>query len=386
MTKILKNKTNVAFIATHPQGVKSFLLPHFFVLKKFVNIDLYTNLTLADVLSNDETTYTLNHINIQRYISPINDLIIILKLYQTFKKNKYDVVHTISPKAGLLGIIAAWLAGVPIRIHIFTGQVWANKSGSLRYILKFIDKIIAHLATNILVDSYSQEEFLIDNKILKHNSSEVLGSGSVSGVNLKKFFPNKKNKIQIREIFSTPFKSIVCLYMGRLNEDKGVIDLAKAFKKLAKNNPNYELWFIGPDEEGVYTKVRSILFEFSSQVKRKEFTTNPEYYMQAADFLCLPSYREGFGSVVIEAAACQIPSLVSQIYGLRDSIIDEKSGLTFEAGNVDDLARILERMFENPIFLKKMGRAALANVKSNFSQQILTSEMEKYYQKLLKVC
>jgi len=384
LIKIPKKDSNVAFLATHPQGVKSFLLPHFFTLRKLINIDVYTNLLLANALPEEEKAYTLKHITIQRRISPIRDLIVIWKLYQTFKKNKYDVVHTITPKAGLLGIFAAWLAGVPIRIHIFTGQVWANKRGFLRYLLKTTDKFIAFLATNILVDSFSQEEFLIENKILQKNESNVLGNGSVSGVNLMRFFPSKKNQIRIRKGLSTPMNSIVCLYLGRINKDKGVFDLANAFKKVAKNNPSFELWFIGPDEENTYVKVKSILNEFSSQVKRKEFTTNPEDYMQAADFLCLPSYREGFGSVVIEAAACQIPSLVSRIYGLKDSIKDNKSGLTFEVGNVDDLARMLEFMYKNPEHLKKMGKNAIDNVKNCFSEKILTHEMEKYYQNLLE--
>ena len=219
---------------------------------------------------------------------------------------------------------ASFLTFIPIRVHCFTGQVWATKSGLSRLLLKLIDKVVGILSTQNIVDSKSQYKFLVKENVLKKDKSLVFGSGSVSGIDLLKFKPNKKVKVKLRNKLKIPPASFVFIFLGRLNSDKGIYDLIHSFK--SADLKSAYLLLIGPDEENIATKFKSN----HSNIIFSGATSSPQDYLAASDILCLPSYREGFGNVVIEAAASGLPSIVSNIYGLSDAIIQNNTGLAHE--------------------------------------------------------
>jgi glycosyltransferase involved in cell wall biosynthesis len=161
------------------------------------------------------------------------------------------------------------------------------------------------------------------------------------------------------------------------------MDLARAFAEVALIHPYAELWVVGPDEDDWFQKMEKLLINVSNQVKRVGFTSEPERYMQAADLFCLPSYREGFGSSVIEAAACGVPALVSRIYGLNDAVIEGQTGWMHEAGNVKEIAEKLNVLLTNPVNLTNKGEEALRRTEKFFAERLLTSEMTKFYRELL---
>jgi len=376
-------KSGVVFLTSHPMSVNAFIKPHIGVLKSVTSVEVVTNSTEADLLQWVGVDIPIGHLQIVRRIAPWSDVRALWVLYWRFRKNSPFAVHSITPKAGLLGMLGAWLARVPVRVHSFTGQVWVTQTGILRWLLKLTDKLIAVLATDILVDSPSQRKFLIGQGVITEERSIVLGAGSICGVNVERFSPNAFVRKVVRDEMGTAPGAIVCLYVGRLNRDKGVLDLAVAFAQLAGKHPEAELWVVGPDEGDYFEQMKALLGDAVCKVKRLGYTPSPERLMQAADLFCLPSYREGFGSTVIEAAACGLPSLVSRIYGLTDAVVEEETGWMHEAGNVEDLLKQLDRLLTNPVELASKGIAARRNAVEQFSEKNITDAMLKFYQKRL---
>ena len=336
------------------------------------------------MLDNISVKAKIVNLPIMRNINIFADLKALFFLILIFQKNKFSLVHSVSPKAGLLCAISALLTCVPNRIHTFTGQVWATKKGFFRYTLKLFDKLIVVLNTNILVDSYSQQKFLINENILSNCTSFVLGSGSISGVDTIRFSPSISQSKIIRDSLHIDNSNVVLLFLGRLKREKGVIKLAHAFKEVINKNKNVTLLIVGQDEDDLK---KELLMNFDlcmDFVKFIDFTKKPEDYMNAADILILPSYREGFGNVVIESACCGIPSIVSNIYGLNDSVIDGETGLVTSDNSVKSLQEAIVTLITNKNLRLKMGKNALARGVEFFSQEIISLELINLYKRLLK--
>ena len=173
-------------------------------------------------------------------------------------------------------------------------------------ILMTIDKLIVKSATVILVDGQSQRQYLINNKIVNENNSYVLGKGSISGVDLSRFIPDDKIKIKMRTHLSLCENEVVFMFLGRFNVDKGILDLSYAFKKLREENKNIKLLLVGFDEENLEPQIKEIINDGESVIFTGP-TPTPQDYLQSADIFCLPSYREGFGTSVIEASLMKLP-------------------------------------------------------------------------------
>ncbi len=360
-------------------SVVAFLLPHLRILSSIAHLKVLANTQNTDLLSPWGLNIKLTPIGIERAMRPWLDFWALWSMYQLFKSSKPDAVHTITPKAGLLGMIAAWMAGVPVRVHSFTGQVWVTKSGLMRYILMAADFLISYFATDILVDSPSQRQFLIDHGIIKSGKSEVLGQGSICGVDTHRFKPDSEDRNKLRDELGVSDDQILLLYLGRLNRDKGVLDLADAFKKLAEKNHSLVLALVGPDEEDLFLQIHSRCENLLDRVIRHGFTNTPERYMRASDLFCLPSYREGFGSSVIEAAASGTPTVASKIYGLTDAVIDEQTGWLHGPGDVEDLVLKISYAISDINRLRVVGNQARDHVVNKFSQELITGAMVNFY-------
>jgi glycosyltransferase involved in cell wall biosynthesis len=321
---------------------------------------------------------------IERKVSPLSDLKILFRLISLFRHERFDLIHSIMPKTGFLAMLAGWLSGVPNRVHTFTGQVWANKTGWKKKALKAFDRLIVFLSTQILVDSPSQRDFLISEGILKPGQGKVIGNGSICGVNSKRFHPDPQTKSLIRQELNIDAKATVILFLGRLNRDKGMLDLANAFAKVASEAPETVLLLVGAEEDVSYTEIQKICGDFANHLRRVNFTPNPEKYMAAADIFCLPSYREGFGQSIIEAAASEVPTVASRIYGVTDAVEDGVSGILFPAGDIDQLQKNLLTLIKDREMREKMGLAAKKRSLELFSSSIITREIIQLYQGLIE--
>lgn len=369
----------ICFIVSSKITVDSFLLNHFEVLSKEFQIYLVGNFNTFSI---SPFVYETHFIKLTRKINLLNDLIVTFKLFLYIKKNKFDSVQTITPKAGFIGILAAFLSGVKNRIHTFTGQVWATKVGVSRFALMFFDKIISELSTSIIVDGKSQFDFLVNKKIINTHNSFVLGFGSISGVNIVKFCPREELKKRVRYNLDFNENHIVFSFLGRLNKDKGILDLVKAFKMLEKEYDFIKLIIIGVDEENIIKTVKKMTN--TDSILFLGFCDKPEEILQASDIFCMPSYREGFCTSIIEASALSLPVIASDAYGLLDTIIDGETGLRHKAGNVEDIYEKMKKLLLNNDLRKRYGINGREFILKNLSSDSISNEWFKFYQNILK--
>jgi glycosyltransferase involved in cell wall biosynthesis len=321
-------------------------------------------------------------IDIRRNISPLADLRALIDLIRLMRLEKFSLVHSVTPKAGLLSMLAAFICAIPVRLHMFTGQVWATRSGASRWVLKKLDCLIAFCATHVLADSPSQRDFLLNEKVLKNEKITVLGKGSISGVDVQRFHPNPGVRQTVRDRLGYTNDDVLALFVGRLNRDKGVLDLVRAFLQVSDEVANLALLLVGPDEDGLREEIEKVAAG-NLRLHLLGITSRPEEYMAAADVFCLPSYREGFGSVVIEAAACGLPAMASAIYGLTDAVEDGKSGCLHPAGDVASIAFLLKRFSCDAAMRASMGAYARQRAVSDFSSEVVVAEQVVFIGSLL---
>lgn len=333
------------------------------------NSDLYSMVQFVDV-------------DINRKFSILKDLIALISLFRFLREYQPDIVHSIMPKAGLLTALAGFLARVPVRMHTFTGQTWATQKGLSRVFFYTIDKLINFLNQRCLTDSLSQSEFLLKNRIAYQNKAlPVLSKGSLSGVDVARF--NQLELVsaaaQLRENLILTTNNIVLSFIARKTRDKGAIDMLQAFALIPNPDHNIKLLFVGPDEDGEIAHLRAARPELFCNVIDVGHVNNHEVYLAITDILCLPSHREGFGSIVIDAAAMGVPTVGSRIPGLIDSVADGETGILFEFENIPEFVQTLQLMIDDQALRQKMGVAAKLRVDQYFSADILYLALKDFY-------
>jgi glycosyltransferase involved in cell wall biosynthesis len=319
-------------------------------------------------------------VRIERKISPFRDLAALARLVWILVTGDFRVVHSIAPKAGLLAMLAAWIARVPIRIHTFQGETWAARRGLLRLLLKGADRVVARLATHRLVVSRSEQKFLVEQGVLGSGRSLVLASGSISGVDVARFRADLAARGRIRREFGLEDADLVFLFLGRIARDKGVLDLADAFASVAAEYPRARLLIVGPDEDRIRPLIPARAGAAAAKLRFGDITDAPEEVIAAADVICLPSYREAFGMVILEAAAAGIPAVASRIYGITDAVVEGETGLLHEPLNSRDLASQMKRLAGDPELRRALGEAARARVHREFQSERVIGELLKFYE------
>ena len=366
-------------MATVPFAFNWYMRAHVETLATEYRVTVVTSGTRDDIHPALDARIGFVSIPFQRKPSIPDDFRALWQLWRLFRHDKFDVVHSIMPKSGLLAMIAARLSGVPVRLHTFTGQVWATRRGAARRALQWADRLMARSATRVLADSHSQRAFLIENGIADPRRIDVLADGSVTGVDLRRFTRDDEARRSIRLQHGVPGDAVVFLFVGRLTRDKGVSDLLAAFESVAARSAADHLFVVGPDEEGLDASVAALAARIPGRVHRVGFSDHPEAYMSAADVICLPSYREGFGTVIIEAAAVGLPAVASRIYGVIDAVEDGTTGILHRPGAVDEIGAALERLASDPSLRMMMGRGARARAVARFSQERICGALLDYY-------
>jgi glycosyltransferase involved in cell wall biosynthesis len=368
----------LAVVVSSEVTVKAFLVGHIAALSRHYDVSVVVNTSDAAFLKPFGIQPRVFPVPIERRPRPDRDLAALRILVHLFRGERFDVVYSVTPKAGLLAMLAGFLAGVPVRIHTFTGQVWATRHGPRRSLLKNADRLLAALATHILVDSPSQRDFLIAERVLSAAKAEVLADGSISGVDTLRFRPDVQTRAAKRAELGYGEQDVVFLFLGRLNRDKGVLDLADAFASASRQASTARLLVIGRDEEELRSEMERRCADCLDRVRFVDHVDSPERYMAAADVFCLPSYREGFGSVIIEAASCGIPTLGSRIYGVTDAIAEGETGWLHPRGDSAALAALLVRCIREPSLIREMGSKARLRAEERFSQARVVHALETY--------
>jgi glycosyltransferase involved in cell wall biosynthesis len=374
-------KPKLCFVVSAPITAVAFLNKHIDYLSSDYEVVVVCNFdgTERGISKNAQ----LKNIRIARKISPFSDLGAVYTLTRFLKIGNFQIVHSVTPKAGLITALASRLAKSPIRIHWFTGQVWAIKSGFQRWIFKNLDRLVAKLNTSSLVDSPSQLDFLVKQRVVSPVKSQVLGSGSVSGVDTQRFQPNPETRDATRaELRISDPNALLILFVGRLNHDKGIDTLLEVFASHV-SQPKPILLLVGPDEENFIPRAQGLLGEQLKSFRHIPYTIHPEKYMAAADIFCLPSLREGFGSTVIEASASGLPVVASDIYGLQDAVRDRETGILVDARSATKLASAIRDLADNPTLRTSMGLAGRARAQRYFETTRLQELLRDYYLRLL---
>lgn len=367
-------------MVSDPLTVNVFLQNHIEYLSTLFDIHIIANLNQGKIIKHHNLK-SVKHLALDRKISPIRDLVVLIKLWIYIYKSNFDAIHTITPKAGLLGMLASKLARTKHRTHIFTGQVWHTKKGILKRFLKCIDSLLVKLATNILVDGHSQREFLIKEKIIKTTNSRVLGNGSISGVLPSKFYKKEELRNSLREKYLIKDTDTVFAFLGRMNKDKGVFDLLEAFSMLQQQYENSKLLMIGPDEESIQNNLQQ---ELKNKVIWIGHTDCPEDFLQMADVFCLPSHREGFGTSVIEASLIGLPVICSDTYGLKDSFVENETGLSHLTGIPNSLLERMKLILMSKELRIQLGKNAREYVLTKFGADEISLEWLKFYENIFQ--
>lgn len=378
------SKKKICFVVAISGTARSFLRDHIEALSKEYDVFLAGN------IHDDKEVELLeiedwHHIEIQRGISLFKDIKAVWHAYRYFRKMKFDAIHSVTPKAGLVTALGGRLAGIHHRIHIFTGQTWATRKGFMRRILKFMDKVIVRLDNHILVDGKSQRAFLIKEGVLHENQALVFGEGSISGVNITRFQPDKKARQEIRTKIGIKDNQLTFIFLGRLNHDKGTGELFEAFNRLSKESRNVFLLLVGVDEGGYLRRLKS----FENIIPGENFhyygsTREPEKVLNAGDIFVLPTYREGFGTSVLEAASIGLPCICSDAYGVLDAYIENVTGLRCHVGDAESLYLCMKQMYVNPHLVQQMGSNSRKRVLKDFSGEKLTKYWVDFYHNIIK--
>ncbi|PYC29557.1 glycosyltransferase family 1 protein [Aquipseudomonas alcaligenes] len=370
-------RKRLCFITTVPMAVSAFLRLHIERLANDYDVFVISNYGAEPVPQDERVTYL--SVPLARDISPIVDLKTLFQLVRLFRRHRFDAVHSVTPKAGLLGMLAACMAGVPVRVHWFTGQVWVTRMGAARFVLKSADRLIAATASHLLADSPSQRDFLLAEGVCRAGALEVIGDGSICGVDGERFRPDQQARERVRAEHGIPLDAPLVLFLGRLNTDKGLREMAEAMLALDERFPSLHWLVVGPDEGGMVEHILSVAGRLGERLHFQGFTREPEAYMAAADIFCLPSYREGFGSSVLEAAAAGVPSVATRIYGLTDAVEDGVTGLLVPQAKVPELVGALQRLLDDGALRAAMAEAARARALQRFSRERIVEGLGAFY-------
>ncbi len=320
---------------------------------------------------------------IERHISPLKDFIALCRLIRAFKKEHPDLVHSMTPKAGLLSMMAAKIVGVPLRVHTFTGLVFPTSKGFTKRLLMLTDRVTSACATHIIPEGEGIKDDLERFGITKKPMS-VLGYGNIRGIDLKYY--NRDEDVldeatKLRKSLKIPDNAFTFIFVGRLVADKGINELVEAFFELCSLRKNLHLLLVG-DEEKEFDPLSQKTIRIINDLKeihKVGWQEDVRAWYAIADALVFPSYREGFPNVVIEAGAMSLPSIVTDINGSREIIKSGKNGLVISPRDKNALMEAMRELFDNRKRTSQMANKARELVASRYEQGYVRQCQKDFY-------
>lgn len=320
----------------------------------------------------------------ERHISLVKDFVSLIRLIIAFHKEKPDIVHSMTPKAGLLSMMAAWCCRVPIRVHTFTGLVFPTSTGITQKILIATDRLTCACATHIVSEGEGVKNDLINYKITR-KPLKVLGHGNVRGIDLG-YYDSKRPEVHAAATKIRRDGIFTFVFIGRIVRDKGINELVQAFTRLNIQYPHTRLLLVGPFED----KLDPLMPETMAEIERNKAIeavgqqNDVRPWLGASDALVFPSYREGFPNVVIEAGAMGLPSIVTDINGSREIIIDGNNGIVIPPRQSETLRRAMEVFVTDGEFVSRLAANARPLVASRYEQSFVRNCLKEYYKEILK--
>ncbi|MCA8988242.1 MAG: glycosyltransferase family 4 protein [Planctomycetaceae bacterium] len=331
----------------------------------------------------------IHRIAMTRAISPFADLWALFQLLLLFARLKPTIVNASTPKAGLLGMLAAWLMRVPVRVYLLRGLRSETSQGFAQRLLNGMEQLAAWCAQDVIAVSHSLKETYLQYGLTSAHKLQVLGAGSSNGVQAERFAQTDSRRKQVKEIrtrFGIPQNSFVIGFVGRLVVDKGIDDLVAAFDQICLDNPHAQphLVLVGdiePEAPPAEETVRHL--HENPRIHVTGFVADPESYYGCFDLLAFPSFREGFPNVPLEAAAAGIPTVGYRATGTSDAVIPGQTGLLAELHNRKEFVACLQYYLENEAVRRRHGENALARVKLTFRPETVFDQWRKFYESRL---
>lgn len=339
-----------------------------------------------EVLADEGCPHIIIHMT--RQITPISDMVSLIRLIRLFRKFKPDIIHSHTPKAGFLAMIAGKMTGVKIRVHTIAGLRFMTAGGMTRTLLTQMEKMTGRCATHAWPNSFSLFEYIKENKLVSPKKLEVIGKGSSNGINLDRYSPAsiQPHKLEaIKKQIGYDENLIYLLSVGRIVKDKGIDELVQAFDAAYQKNERLRLLLVGEYEDALdpVSDFARNMIKTHPGVIMAGWSSEVEYYMVLAYALLHPSYREGFPNVVLQAGAMGCPVIVSRIPGNIDIVDHHETGLIFDVKNVASLSAVLDFAIDNPSRLKSYALNLRQKIEKYFDQKVVQAAILERYRQLL---
>ena len=332
-------------------------------------------------------------INMSRKITPFQDLKSLWEMWNFLRKEKPQIVHTHTPKAGIIGMLAARLAGVPHRLHTVAGLPLMEVTGTKRKILNFVEKLTYSSATRVYPNSKGLYDFILQNNFTQSNKLKIIANGSSNGIDTTFFSPaqvTETERVTLREKLNIQPNDFVFVFVGRIVSDKGINELIKAFSELqaAENNEpaGIKLLLVGGLENDLDPLNPETLAEINQNkdIISVGFQQDVRSFFAIADALVFPSYREGFPNVVMQAGAMGLPSIVSDINGCNEIIIEGENGLIIPSKNVEKLKEKMLTLAKDKNLYTKLKGNSRRMIENRYEQSVVWNALLEEYEGLLQ--
>lgn len=327
------------------------------------------------------------HLEMTRKITPIKDVIALLKLIRFLIKEKPLMVHSHTPKAGILAMLASKIAQVPIRLHTVAGMPLAESNGVKRKMLEIIEKLTYYCATKVYPNSKGLYDFILENKFTNKQKMKFIGNGSSNGINTSYFSPDsvsEETKLELKKELLITNDDFVYVFVGRLVGDKGINELIQAFIKIQKNNYNLKLLLVGSQEKDLDPLKDSTLLEIKSNknIISVGFKQDVRPYLSVSNALVFPSYREGFPNVVMQAGAMGLPSIVTDINGCNEIIEDGINGILIPTKSSAAVEIAMKKLLNDKPYLIKLKMISREMITSRYEQKVIWESLLNEYKNL----
>ncbi|WP_420386077.1 glycosyltransferase family 4 protein [Roseivirga sp.] len=320
---------------------------------------------------------------LSRSISPFLDIYAIIKLTLWLRKGKFDIVHSHTPKAGFVGMIASYLARIPIRMHTIAGIPWIQSSGIKRSILRSVDRLIYLCATNVYSNSRELLKFIERERLVHIRKLNILGLGSSNGIDMEYFSPESVNlsKGELREDLGIKSDSFVYLFVGRVVRDKGMNELFRAFSQMSTG---CNLVIVGPLESSLdpFDSQALEFFQNSENVHMMGYQNDVRPFFKLSDVLVFPSHREGFPNVPLQALAMELPSIVTDINGCNEIVQQELNGLLIKPKCSESLLNAMNRVREDQKLYERLKYNSRKSMMNRYDQKYVHELIFNEYQRL----
>ena len=328
-------------------------------------------------------------IPLTRTISPFHDLRCLYQMVRFFKREKPDIVHTHTPKAGIIGMLAAYMARVPLKMHTVAGLPLMEAKGFKRRLLMAVEKITYRCADWVYPNAKGLLSFIEENQMCSSSKIKILGKGSSNGIDTAFFDPIQIPKAETNTLkvnLKIAPQDFVFSFVGRLVGDKGVNELVEAFVLLSKQYPNIKLLLVGPEEKALDPLNRETTKHISAHpsIISVGYQNDIRPYLAVSDCFVFPSYREGFPNVVLQAAAMEVPCIVSNINGCNEIIQDQKNGWWVPPKSVTPLVQTMQDALTNSVKRKAFKKQLRPQIIAHYGRQHFWKLLKKEYQSQLK--